>query len=63
MVDLVGIYSGAPFKGYLGFTQGKPLLPTILNMVVDAVIWHLVTLVSREEAGPEGFRQAVQWLA
>ena len=32
-------------------------------MVVDEVIRHWVTLVVGEEVGPDGFGQAVQWLA
>ena len=32
-------------------------------MVVDAVICHWVTLMEREEVGPDGFCWAVQWLA
>ena len=31
-------------------------------MVVDVVIQHWVTMVAREEAGPEVFGRAVQWL-
>ena len=32
-------------------------------MVVGAIIHHWVLMVAGEESGPEGFRQAVQWLA
>ena len=32
-------------------------------MVVDATIQKWVTLVAREEAGPEGFGWSVQWIA
>ena len=32
-------------------------------MVVDAVIFHRVTLVTGEETGPDGFGRAIQWLA
>ena len=33
-------YFGLTCKGYRGMTQGKPLSPTLFNMVVDAVICH-----------------------
>ena len=33
-------YYGTPFTGCRGVIQGEPLSPTILNMVVDAVICH-----------------------
>ena len=32
-------------------TQGDPLSPTIFNVVVDAVIFHWVTVVTPTEAG------------
>ena len=63
MVDRAGLYYGTLLKGCLGFTQGGLLSPTIFNMVIDAMIWHWFALISGEEAGPEGFRQAVQCLA
>ena len=34
------------FKGFRGATQGYPLYPTILNVVVDAFIWHYITVVA-----------------
>ena len=49
-----GGYFGRPFKGYGGVTQGKPLSPTISNVVVDAVIRHWVTVVTPTEAGTGG---------
>ena len=55
MVAHVGGYYGAPFKGSRGVTQGKPLSPTIFNMVADAVICHWDKLVVGEDAGAEGF--------
>ena len=36
---------------------------SMFNIVVDAVIWHWVTLVYGEEDVPYDFRQAVQCLA
>ena len=47
-------YHRHPLKGYRGVTQGYPLSPTIFNVVVDAVIFHWVTEVAREEVGPDG---------
>ena len=35
-----GGYYGAPFHGERGVTQGNPLLPTIFNVVVDAVVFQ-----------------------
>ena len=53
---------GAPFKGSRGVAQGYLLSPTRFNMVVDAVICHLVTVVAGEDTGPEGFGRALQKL-
>ena len=44
MVDRVVHYYGTPSKVPQGFTQGGTLSPTIFNMVVDADIFHWVTL-------------------
>ena len=38
MVALGGGYYGTSFQGLQGVTQGDPLSPTILNVVVDAVV-------------------------
>ena len=46
MVAWSGGYYVAPFRGEIGVTQGDPLLPTILKMVVDAVVCHWVSLVA-----------------
>ena len=51
MLYRAGRYYGAPFKGSMGVTQGDPLYPTILCMVVDAVICHWVTVVDGENSG------------
>ena len=63
IVDRVGRYYGTPLKVHRRVTQGDPLSLTILNTVVDVVIHHWVMLVTGEEAVPDGFRWAVQWLA
>ena len=42
MVAKVGGYFGSSFQGFRGVTQGVPLSPTILNMVVGAVVRHWV---------------------
>ena len=48
MVARAGGYYGTGFKGERDVTQGDPLLPTIFNMVVDAVVRHWVTLAVEE---------------
>ena len=58
MVERASGYQGETFKGYRGFTQGDPLSPTIFNVIVDAVLCHLVTEVSGEEEDPDGFGRA-----
>ena len=51
MVTRARGYYGTPFKGVLGVTQGGLLYPTIFNVVLDVVLWHLVAIVaSMEEA-------------
>ena len=52
MVDHVGGYYGNHFKGYRGMNQGDPLYPNILNVVVDTVVQHWVSLVEYREEGP-----------
>ena len=44
MVTRAGGYYGDAFKGAWGVTQGDPLSPTILNVVVDAVVHHWATM-------------------
>ena len=63
MVTQAGYYFGTLFKCYQAVTHSEPLPPTIFNMVVDYVIRHWVMMFTREEAGPEGFRRVVQWIA
>ena len=46
----VGRYYGTPLKVHQRVTQMYHLPLTIFNMVVDAVIYHWVTLVTVEEA-------------
>ena len=56
MVARAGGYYRAAFKGYQGVTQGDPLSPTILNVVVDEVVRHWVTEMAEgaEEQGERG---------
>ena len=54
MVARAGGYLGLPFKGYRYVPQGYPLLPTLLNVVVDVVIYHWVTVVAPTTDGLEG---------
>ena len=63
MVDRSGRYYGDPFLRLCGVALGEPLSTTILNMVVDSVMCHWVTIATGEEAGPDGFGLASQWLA
>ena len=63
MVARSGGYNGTGFKGVRGVTQGDPLSPTIFNVVVDAVVFHLVRLAvedaeKRGDRGKEGRHQA-----
>ena len=56
MVARTGGYYGADFKGDRGVTQGDPLSPTILNVVVDEVVrnWVAVIVEGTEEQGKCG---------
>ena len=45
MVERVGGYYGADFKGDKGVTQGNSLSPTIFNVVVNAVVRHWVAVM------------------
>ena len=56
MVARAGVYCGTAFQGVRGATQGKPLSPTIFNVVVDAVVSHWVTgvIADAEERGEMG---------
>ena len=49
MVAREGRYYGTLFKFNQDFTQVDHISPTIFNMVVVAVICHLVTLVAGED--------------
>ena len=68
MVARAGGYYREAFKGARGVTQGNPLSPTIFNVVVDAVVRHLVTMAldgveKRGERGYEGRHQAALFYA
>lgn len=62
MVAREGRYYVSHSKGHIGVTKGDPTSPTIFNMVGDVAIGYWVLLMAGEEAGPDRFRQAVQWL-
>ena len=53
------------FQSHRRVTQGDPLSPTNFNMVVDAVIYHWVTVVGghQEGAGQEGLGTTIQALS
>ena len=40
---------------FQGVTQGGPLSPIILNVVVDAVVWHWISLVAGGAGGKDGW--------
>ena len=68
MVARAGGYFGKGFKGGRGVTQGDPLSPTIFNVVVDAVVRHLITIAvteeeTRGERGREGRHKAALFYA
>ena len=67
MVERDGSYFWGPFKGQCGVTQGDPLSPKIFNVLVDAALWHWVTVVksTEETSDPStyGFRRDIQRLA
>ena len=50
-MERTGSYYRALLCGEQGVTQGYPLLPTIFNVVVDAVIHHWEYLVAEREGG------------
>ena len=63
MVERAGSYYRTAFQGARRVTQGDPLSPTILNVVVDEVVRHWLTVMvegSEEwgECGQEGRHQA-----
>ena len=66
MVKRAGGYFGVPFKVQHGVTQGEPLYPMILNVVVDTVFWNWVTVVvateGKADTSTEGFGWYIQWL-
>ena len=48
------------FKGNQGVTQGDPLLSTLLNVVVDVVVWNWIFIMEEEEIGMEGCVREIQ---
>ena len=63
MVARAGRYFVIPFKGYHSITQGKPLFPTIFNVVVDAVIRYWLAVVEPTKDGTEVLGLYIQDLA
>ena len=63
MVMKAGEYSGPPFQGQCGVTQGNPFYPTVFNVVVDAMIRYWVMVVELTEAETERLREIIQELA
>ena len=51
MVERVGGYYREPFCRERGVTQGEPLLTTILNVLVEAVVCHWEYLVAERDGG------------
>ena len=54
MMARAGGYFGRLLMGYRGVTQGDLLSPIILNVVVDTIIHHWVTVVTPTDAGTGG---------
>ena len=42
MVVRLGCYHGKQFKGFRGVIQGESMYPTILNVVVDAMVQNWI---------------------
>ena len=63
MVAIFCGYSGPPFKGYRGVTQGDPFYPNIFNVVEDTVTSHWLKLVVPTEARVEGLGEIIEELA
>ena len=67
VVSRAGGYFGTPFKFWRGSAQGGLLSPMIFNVVVDAVLQILLSVVTAMEVVvepvTEGFVQTTQWLA
>ena len=51
MLERTGGYYREKFRRERGMTQGEPLLPTILNVVVDSVVRHWELLVTETAGG------------
>ena len=45
------------FKGFWGVTQGDLLSPTILNVVVETVLRHWISLVEGKSGRQERWRR------
>ena len=65
MVARAGGYSGSSLKGHKGVIQGDPIYLTILNVAIDAVLCHWISMVEDVEGdtGPESFGRSIHQLA
>ena len=63
MVSRVGRYFGLPFKEYRRVTEVNPLTPTLINMVMDAVMCYWVKLVAPTNEVMEGLGLSIRDLA
>ena len=63
MVDHTGRYYRTGLQGLQGFNQGYPLLPYILNVVMDAVVHNWVSLVLVYAEEPDGMVREVLYCA
>ena len=52
-------YYGVALRDFRGVTQGYQFLPTIFNLVMDAVVRNWVSLVAGAVAEPDGRRREV----
>ena len=54
MISCQGVYYEGSFQFFWSGTQGYRLSPTIINLAVDVVLRHLVTMVAGGAGGQNG---------
>ena len=59
MVYHTDVFYRAAFQGFLGVTQGGPLSPIILNVVVETVLRHWILLVEGGAGCQDGWGKEV----